>query len=351
MTTRRPTLQDIAASLDISVNTVSRALNNKGGVGDATRERIRAEAERIGYVPNAHARSLVLGARLLIGLVITNTSNPFYASISSEVEKRASDAGYSVILLSSDESAQREEKAAQAVLRSGLDGVIVTPAQGRNNPWLRIQKAGVPVVMINRQLEDMPAHLVRTDNHFGMYTATRHAIDQGARSLVLLDDDLPISTIKHRVEGYRAAMADAGLSLTDNSVIYVPTRRSDNLILPWHADDAYRIALDLLDRGHRPDAFMAGNDYFALGVLRALYHRGIDVPGNVMVVGYGDYPFSEHLTPSLSTVRLPARAVAQRAVELLLAQIHGESTEPSEHILGAELVVRESSRRIPYSQG
>ena len=348
MTGKRPTLQDIAASLNVSVNTVSRALNNKSGVGRETRERIHAEAERIGYVPNAYARSLVLGSRMLIGLVITNASNPFYAGLISEVEKYASEAGYSVILLSSDESMEREEEAADGVLRSGIDGAIVVPVQGKRHPWLRVQKAGVPIVVVNRQLPDLSADLVRTDNYAGMYAATRHAIDQGARNLVLYEEDLPILTIQHRIDGYRAAKADAGIEPTDNSVVYVPARRSGNAILPWHADEAHRTTVDLLDRGHLPDAIITGNDYFALGAMRALHQRGIEVPGRTLVIGYGDYPFSAHLTPPLTSVRLPTKAVGQRAVELLLRRIRGgEPVELEHHTLRPEVVVRESSRQSP----
>lgn len=351
MTSKRSTLQHIAESLGISVNTASRALNAKEGVGEKTRERIQAEAERIGYVPNAHARSLVLGARTLIGLVITNASNPFYANLITEVEKHASAAGYSVVLFSSDESPERENEVAHAALRSGIDGVIVAPVQGKRNPWFRAQHAGVPVVVINRHLDDMLADLVRTDNHAGMYAATRHVIEQGARQLVLVEEDLHISTVRQRVNGYHAARTDVDLPVTDMSEIYLPVRRGDHaILLPWHADDAYSIATDLLDRGHCPDAFLTGNDYHALGIMRALQERGAHVPDDVIVVGYGDYPFSAFLNPSLSTVRLPARWVAQRAVELLVRRISGGTAVESEsHSTAPDLVARESSRRLPYS--
>jgi LacI family transcriptional regulator len=129
-------------------------------------------------------------------------------------------------------------------------------------------------------------------------------------------------------------------------VVAIPTRRSDRAALPWHADDAYRISGDLLDRGHLPDAFVVGNDYFALGLFRALRERGLSVPGDAMVVGFGDYPFAEFLSPSLSTVRLPARDVGRTAIDLLLRRLGAGAPAAFESVLvEPELVIRESTRR------
>ena len=271
---RRHTLQDVATSLGISANTVSRALSGKPGVSEATRALIRSEAERIGYVPNPHARSLVLGSRKMIGLVITNVSNPFYAELISEIELAATASGYTVVLLLSDESVDRERTAADTVINSGLDGVIVVPVQGETNPWRQVQRVGVPVVVVNRELGDLATDFVSTDNRSGAFAATNHVIERGARTVLLLEEDLPISTIAHRIEGFKRAMIEHDLPVHARSVVAIPTRRSDRAALPWHADDAYRISGDLLDRGHLPDAFVVGNDYFALGLFRALRERG-----------------------------------------------------------------------------
>lgn len=347
MAGNRPTLQDIAESVNVSVNTVSRALSGKPGVGGGTRDRIRVEAERLGYVPNAHARSLVLGSRMLIGLVITNASNPFYAGLISEIEKNALDEGYSLILLSSDESPEQEEDAADALLRSGVDGVVVVPVQSKRNPWTRIQKTGLPIVLVNRPVPEVEADLVGTDNHTGMHAVARHVIDQGATNLVMFEEDLPVDTIHSRIQGVQVANEEAGLAWDARSIVRIPSRRIGSSILPWHSDEAYRATVDLLDRGHRPDAVLTGNDYFALGALRAFHERRITVPEQVIVTGYGDYPFSSHLTPSLTSARLPMAGIGQLAVELILRRIRGEEPKTFEHhTLLPELVVRESSRRL-----
>jgi LacI family transcriptional regulator len=353
---RRLTLQDVADAVGLSANTVSRALSGKSGVGEATRKRIHTEAERLGFVLNVHARSLVTGARMMIGLVITTPSNLFYANLISAVEKRVMDAGYSLLLLATDESTEREEAAATTALQSGVDGLIVVPVQGRTNPWSRVQRAGIPIVLVNRELDELHTDLVRTDNDLGAYAATSHVIAQGAKSVIMLEEDLPITTIRHRIEGFQRAMREKGLPSDDGNVVRVPTRRNDGGVLPWQSDEAYGVAARLIDRGRRPDAFVTGNDYFALGVYRALHERGFDVPGDVLVAGYGDYPFSAYLTPSLSTVRLPAETVGESIVELLLARLGAkDAVTPRTLIVPPELIIREStrwsrSRRQPSAQ-
>lgn len=345
----RATLQDIADALELSANTVSRALSDKGGVSERTRMLIRTEADRIGYIPNVHARSLVLGSRMMIGLVITNPSNPFYAELISEIELHATAAGYTLVLLLSDESEEREERAVETLIRSGVDAAIVVPVQGRENPWVQLERAGIPIVVVNRELEGMRCDFVGTDNEAGTYATTTHVIEQGAKSVILLEEDLPISTIRQRIAGFKRAMMDARLPLTEQSVLAVPTRRNNRVVLPWQADEAYRLATDLLNRGHRPDAYVVGNDYFALGLFRALRERELEVPHDTMVVGFGDYPFSEFLMPSLSTVRLPARRVGRRAMQLLLARVGGEPNAGFDSVtIAPELVIRESTRRCVH---
>src|SRR5699024_1911812 len=345
MTNERPTLRNIADALGVSVNTVSRALNEKSGVGEVTRTRIQLEADRIGYVPNAHARSLVLGARMLIGLIISNTSNPFYASLISEIEKHAGEAGYSIILFSSDESSEQEDEAAQAMLRAGVDGAIVAPVQGKSNPWYRLVNAEVPIVTINRELPDLDLDMVRTDNYTGMYRATQHDLEQGAQRVFLLEEDLAISTVEDRTAGFRAALSDAGLEPSEDALAYVSSRRRGRALLPWLADEAHLTTLDLLDRGHKPDAIITGNDLHALGAMRALHERSLRVPEDTLVVGWGDYPFSAYLTPSLTSVRLPIQRVGRIAFEMMLRRIRGEQgEEPEHHTMRPEIVVRESSQ-------
>lgn len=342
---KRRTLQDVADAVGVSANTVSRALSGKPGVREKTRELVKQQAEQLGYVPNVHARSLVLGSRKAIGLVITNMSNPFYAQLVSEIELHAAEAGYTITLFLSDESPERERTAVGSVIQTGLDGVIAVPVQGPDNPWENVQRAGTPLVLVNRMLSSLDVDFVATDSKAATHMATSHVIDRGAKSVILLEEDLMISTVAQRIEGFRDAMADRGLAVDEHDVVAVPTRRNHRAALPWQAHDAYQVARDLLARGHRPDAFVVGNDYFALGVYRALREQRLSIPDDVLVVGFGDHPFSEFLTPSLSTVRLPATEVGSTAIAMLLRQLDGSAQGAKSILVRPELVIRDSTLR------
>ncbi|PWV77117.1 LacI family transcriptional regulator [Prauserella marina] len=344
MESRRVTLKDIAKSLGVSVNTVSRALTGKDSVGEDTRTRIKEEARRLGYVPNSMARSLVLGSAMTLGLVITNPSNPFYARLISTIEQRGRVHGYSLMLLVTEESQDGDEAAAETLLRWGVDGALVVPVQSDGEHWDRLDESGVPVVCLNRDFPALELDFIGVDYDNAAYEATRHLIDGGARSLCLLEEDLPISPVADRTAGFRRALADAGLGAAGDPVLSVPTRRQESLALPWDPGDAYRIAQDIVSGGDLPDAIMVGNDYFALGVYRALNEAGLSAPRDVLVGGFGDHPFAAYLSPPLTTVRLPAADIGTTAVDVLLRRMKGSAGQPEKRRLPSELVVRASSR-------
>lgn len=344
---RRVTLKDIAKSLGVSVNTVSRALTGKDSVGEDTRARIKAEAERLGYVPNSMARSLVLGSAMTLGLVITNPSNPFYSQLISTIEQRGRVHGYSLMLLVTEESPEADRAAAETLLRWGVDGALVVPVQSDGEHWQRLRDSGVPLVCLNRDFPAGGLDFVGVDYETGAYEATRHLIDGGARTLCLLEEDLPISPVDARTTGFRRALTEAGIDGHRDPVLSVPTRRQASTALPWEPADAYRLAQEIVHSGDLPDAIMVGNDYFALGVYRALTEAGLSVPGDVLVGGFGDHPFAAYLNPPLTTVRLPTAQIGIRAVDLLLRRVRGgrDDHEPAEkQHERCELIVRTSSR-------
>jgi len=343
---RRRTLQDVAEALGLTANTVSRALNDKPGVSDVTRARIKAEAQRIGYVPNAHARSLVLGSRKTIGVIITDLANPFFNDLVSEVEELAINAGYTLLLLLSDEDPEREQVAVETALRSGVDGIIGVAVQGRSNPWTAVTRAGVPLVLIAREMPGLDVDLYSNDNEAGRLMTVETVISRGARDIVLVEEDLRISTVTHRVDSFHRSLEAHGIRFDSSRMVLVPSRRTARGASLWRGEDAYRVISDLLDTGRVPDAFLVGNDYFGLGLYAALRERGIRIPEDVMVIGWGDYPFSRFLDPPLSTLRLPAIEVARRATSRLLSLIDGTAAPGTvTEYFQPELVLRGSTNR------
>lgn len=344
--TGRARLRDIATAVGVSVNTVSRALAGKDNVSEHTRALVQAEAKRLGYVPNTHARSLVLGSTMSIGLVITNPSNPYYAQLISGIEMRLRDEGYTLLLLVSDESVENEQRASELLLQAAVDGAIVVPVQSASDHWTRLQAAGVPLVFANRDDPELGCDFVGIDNDRGAYESTRHVIDQGARHVRMLEEDLPITPIAERISGFRRAMTEAGLSVKDGDVISVPTRRFESAVLPWQPEEAYRVARELISATDRPDAVVVGNDYFALGLYQALHEQNLKVPNDMIVAGYGDHPYAPFMQPPLTSVHLPAAELGATAVDILLRRQWSENgSDPEKKLVRPTLVVRESTRR------
>lgn len=344
---KQPTLQDVATALGVTANTISRALNDRPGVNPMTRARIKAEAERLGYRPNVHARSLVLGSRKTIGVILPNISNPFFSDLVSEVELQAKEAGYTVLLLLSYESADRERDAIDRALHSGLDGVIAAAVQENGLAWMPLIKAGIPMVLVSRELPELDVDFFSTDNAAGISMSTKAVLSQGARDVVLIDEDMPFSTIRLRIEGFSNSLREYGIAFDPrHNLALVPPARSFRVAQSWHADDSYRIACDLLDRGRRPDAFVVGDDYYALGLYRALRERNIEVPRDVLVMGWGNHPFTRFMEPPLTTLLLPYQEVARRATRRLLDRIENKIRGGTirERIV-PELISRASSTR------
>jgi LacI family transcriptional regulator len=188
--------------------------------------------------------------------------------------------------------------------------------------------------------------LYSTDNEAGRIMTTEAALSHGARDIVLLEEDLRISTVTHRLDAYRKVLEAHGIPFDSKRIAAVPSRRTARGASLWRGEDAYRVVSDLLDTGRLPDAFLVGNDYFALGLYAALRERGIRVPDDVVVIGWGDYPFSRYLDPPLSTLRLPAVDVARLAPTRLLSLLDGTAEPgPVVEYIPPELILRASTQR------
>lgn len=346
MTAQRSTLNDLAESLGLSANTVSRALRGKDGVSQRTRDRVLEAAIRTGYITVPGSRpssqlSAITAAPKAIALSIPSPTHTFASHLIGAIEAGARAAGYSLVLFVTEEDEAQEKVIAEQIREQQLAGAIVIAVQGADEPWRQVQAQGIPVVAVSREIPDLPADFVGVDSEAGEYAAVRHLLNQGARAIVAFEEDLEISTITQRQHGFARAMNE--VESAQARTVRVPTRRFENTGPQWRAEEAYRACLDLLAEGHRFDAVAVGDDYFALGVIRALSEQGIHVPEDVPIVGYGDLPFSAWTTPSLSSVQLPTKLVGELAVSILLQRIAGDGGAASRRLIRPELVIRASS--------
>lgn len=326
------TLTEVAARARVSRMTASRALNG-GIVAPETRTRVLAAAKTLGYRPNLLGRALGQGHLPVLGVLVRDLVNPFYAPIIQAVHGVARDHEYLVAVSESARELAQERQWAEHVAQMRFGGVIVTPTSTRTDHLRRMVDGGTPVVVTARR---WPAgDYVTADHRLGGWLATRHLLDLGHRRVACVYLEEPEHTaVGERVEGYEAALREAGVEPS-------PTLRIG--VRAFEAEEGARAADRLLALRRRPTAVFAGADAVAIGLLARLRERSVAVPGEVAVVGYDDIAHARYLEVPLTTVALPKEEMGRRAAEILFQRIAGRAVPPQQITLLPELVVRASS--------
>jgi DNA-binding LacI/PurR family transcriptional regulator len=317
-------IREVARLSGVSIATVSRVFNDAASVSPETRQRVLERAEALGYAPSSLGRNLVRGRSELLGLIVPNVSFPLYGEMIGGIEAVLGERGMSILLASSHDDAGSELTATQHLLRHAVDGGIVinslldtSPPAPRAMRWVQIspEHAGLPF-------------RVELDNAEGGRLAALELLRVGRRQLAYLG--APGRESQERERGFAEALGRAGLTYRRAEGDY--SERSGT----WAADTLLEG-----EGGGTPDGIFVAGDLMAAGVLRALHRRGLQVPGDVAVVGFDDAVIASLLYPRLTSVRQPARTMGAAAAELslrLIAGLHAESVT-----FAPELVRREST--------
>jgi LacI family transcriptional regulator len=328
---RRATLKDVAEAAGVSQSTTSRALSGAGYVAPAVRDRVRATAERLGYVPHAMARSLRQQVSRSIGVVVSDLRNAFYADLAAGVAARARARGYTMMLVDGQGSAEDELSAARAFVSTRTAGVILTPVSATVSSYLISQH--VPVVEVDRQYARGSCDAVVIDNHRLALRMTEHLVALGHRRVALLVDEADSTTGADRSRGYRAALQAAGLPARPDLVVAVG----------GDAGAARKAAVDLLARRDRPTALLASNSLLAEGLWHAVRDLGLSVPADVSVVSFDDARWMSMVSPGVTAVAQDVVALGAAAVDRLLARLADPDDEPHTVTLEAEILPRGST--------
>lgn len=335
-TENRVTLRDVAEAAGVSVATVSRSINDDPQISAATRERVAALADQLGYVPDAAARSLAVRSSRTFGLLITDSTDPVHGTLISGFERAAQAAGYTVIVANSGGDAGRERRALREFLAHRADGIAIMGTVLEHEPTVaRVRPS--PVVFLNPErlkrgeIASLPTGCLRPDDADGIRQVVEHLVAEGYGAFAFVTGDRPASG-HVRAEALQRRVRE----LTGRDLVAV---------LTWDALNRGALARALANAG--ADAVVGFDDRVALGLLDAFRLIGRRVPDDVAVVGFDDIPFAELSNPRLTTVSQPAGEMGAMAVELLLDAISTGTLAPS-RTLPVRLVVRESSvRRRP----
>lgn len=331
------TIYDIAKRAGVSPMTVSRVINNSARISEKTRRKVEEAIRELDYIPNKSARSLISKETKRVALVISDISNPFFTNIARGAEDKALQAGYQLILGNSDENTAKEGKYMDLLIATGVDGVLIAPADDTSVGNLRkLAKRNIPFVLLDRYVDHLDADFVSGDNTDTTYKLVNHLIERGHTKIVLINGPANVSNARERGRAFQDALALAGLPFSPDSIIETHYKQ-DNL------EDIVR-SLVSLGESKRPTAILAANNFIGVNTLRALRSLGIRVPEDVAVACFDDPETIPDYNPFLTVAAQPAYDMGFIGMQLLIERMEGTApATPRKIVLPSELVIRKST--------
>ena len=339
------TLKDIAEELNVSVNTVSRALRNMPDIGPETTRQVHETAQRLGYRKNFAASYLKTTRSMTLGIIVPDVCNPVYSYMYKGIEKVCSKEGYTLTLSSSGESAEKENARIDAMIAHGIDGVFIIPSIQDSAFYDQLDKAHVPYIILQRRPCDRQSNLVQSDDYEGGRLAAKHLYDLGHRSFLLVMATANISSSIDRRAGFISYLREQGVS--EQSIIVLEaygTRASGyESTRNWLESQPDTSALPVT-------AAFCFSDYVACGVYSALAEYGIRIPDDISVMGYDNNEYSDMISPALTTIDLLPYDIGKHAARLMLDILQTEHLTPPENptkvIISPKIVERNSTKKI-----
>jgi LacI family transcriptional regulator len=326
-------IRAVAARAGVSTASVSRALNNPDSVSAELRSRIGAAVQSVGYIPHASARALSSRRTRTLGAIIPTIDNTMFARGIAALQKYLSSVGYMLLLTTSGYDLDVELEQARNLIGRGVDGLVLRGDCHHEALRDLIADNAIPFINVGVYRPDRPYPCVGADNEAAAYRAAMHLVELGHRKIGIVSAlQRNNDRASARVDGFRRALSESGVSLPPQWHVEVP----------YTLDDAREAARHLLSLSERPTAVVCGNDVIAYGVLLEAERSGFEVPHDLSVVGFDDLDWSRHLRPSLTTIHVPTAETWQRAGEYLVRHLAGEQAI-MHHEVDYSLVVREST--------
>lgn len=334
------TIRDIARKAGVSVATVSYVINGTKPVAAETAARVRRAMEELDYYPNAAAQTLRTRTTHVIGTVISDITNPFFATLVRGVEDCAREQGYSVLICNTGESLENEKLYLELLCRRRVDGLILAPT-GKNDELIhRLIRRKLPIVFIDRVLPGLSAPSVLSRNEEGAYFATSHLIRHGHRRIGIILGLPHVSTTQERLLGYLRAHEEHGIPPDPSLVVHGNSRI-------FAAEEACKALLSLEDP---PTAVFATNNLMAIGAMRYIRRRGLRCPRDISLVGFDDFEWAEAFDPPLTTVAQRPYEMGKLAAQTLLSLVKGEG-ELEARVVRVEVELKVRGSVAPPGRG
>lgn len=336
MAQKPATLKDVAALAKVSRATAARALNSYGYVGSETAEKVQKAAEQLGYRGNRLAQALRSGQLPIIGCVLGDIQNPFFARIAHDIESVARQDNHNLVIGSSEEQVDQEKSLLSSLQSLSIRGFIVAPTSSVDSGHLQtLIDDGVPLVLIDRAVENIDCDSVVVDNEGGARKAVEYLISMGHRRIGLVQDDTRIFTSRERFNGYRNALTSHGIALDDQLV-------SISQSTVEHAIDA---TIRMFSRKNPPTALFTVDSLMTQGALLAFRSMGISIPHEVSLIGFDDFSLATFTDPQITVVSQPVSEIGVAAARILFGRLSGKITTRQNLRFETKLIVRGSVSR------
>lgn len=333
---KKVTIYDIARELNITVSTVSRALNDSKSISIETKDQVRGMAKKLNYSPNKLAASLKSGKTFTIGVIVPSARVQFFASVIHSIELALKTAGYGILLYQTNESLENEKQGVKTLLEAQVDGIFASLSLETSEDishFEAVVRQGKALVLFDRALENFNVPSVTLNDFKAGYLAAEHLLKKNFRNITFIAPPQKISIFKQRVEGYLAALQDYGAPVHENTVRYGTLS----------IEGGKAEIRNMMGACPLPDAVIAGDDFAALGVIRQLKEEGV---GRVAVMGFANEVFSEFITPSLTTIEQQPHKMGAECARIFLSMVKKKNPyeNPEKVVLEPILVERESTK-------
>ena len=340
------TLRDIARDLGVSAITVSKVLRNYPDISEGTRKRVLKRVKELDYQPNYAARALITGRTFTVGLVVPDLLHPFFASVAKAISKEIQAKGYSLLISSSDEEPELEQKEIHHLLARRVDVMIISSVQHSVQNLDVMAKLKIPYILLDRSFEGLTSNFVGVDDRAVGFLATSHLIEQGCERIAHIKGP-KVSNAIGRLEGYKKALAISQMAPSAEYVVSIGPSGDHR-----GEEAGYEAGRHLLSLRNRPDGIFCFNDPVAVGAMRAILEVGLRIPEDIAVVGCGNLSYSDFLRVPLSSVDQGSVHIGRAAaiMALKLAQRRVEPAAKTE-LIKPHIVVRTSSLRHLFHNG
>jgi DNA-binding LacI/PurR family transcriptional regulator len=334
------TLKTIATKLGISISTVSRALKNHPDIRESTKQAVFELAEQLDYEPNQLAFQLLNRRSNTIGFVVPKISYALYLQALPGMAEVAERHGYQLLICQTDDSYEKEVRQVHSLLSSRTSGIVLSMSANTTNydHLYKIQRKNVPLVLFNRDCEEITCSKVLIDNHRAAYDATSVLIAQGRRHIAFLRGPEHLQISQKRFEGYSQALADHQIPI-DERIVKVVDQEKEAMV---------KVINQLFDSDAKSDAILAYSDQIAQWALVIARQRGIRIPGELSIIGFYNEPVNELLDPPLSSVSQPAYEMGEKAMELVFKELNSAKFAFERVVLESSLVLRGSSGGVRH---